>query len=224
MEQAFDTVIRIASERAEVVVEQTKKGGIIARKNISPEALGACFMTSRYDDEIHHTGILPEDCIAMAMTAKHHFYYIRYPELHADMTYFGTEYPHFSIPRLVFGFKYMPKEGKVAESRVCVVQDERLSGDTKLYTFPFSNVNSVGNICIGNNALPVYKDPARLSGLPGYILRIPNNNDRYSTASNRLHWDYRELLEQMKGKPASCYYTDVLLEDGRTLQNFMSWR
>jgi len=195
MEQTFDTVIRIASERAEVVVEQTKKGGIISRKNISPETLGACFLTSRYNDEIHQTGVLPENCIAMTMTVKYQFYYIRYPELHADMTYFGTEYKHFPIPRLVFGFKYMPQEGKVAESRVCVVQDERLSADTKLYTYPFSNVNSSGNICMGNNALPVYKVPARLSGLPGYILRLPNNNDRYESENNRLHLEYRELLE-----------------------------
>lgn len=224
MEKTFDTVIRIAGERAEVVVEQMKKGGIITRKNISPDALGACFLTSKYDDGIHHTGLLPENCIAMTITAKHHFYYIRYPDLYSDMAYFGTEYPRFPIPRLIFGFKYMPNEGKVAESRVCVVADERLRDDTPLYTYPFSNVSSGGNICIGNNALPVYKHPSRLSGLPGYILRIPNNNDHYSNSGNRLHWEYRELLEQMKDKPASYYYTDVLKESRLTLKDFMNWR
>lgn len=224
MEQTFDTVIRISSERAEVVVEQTKRGGVIARKNISPETLGACFLNSRHDDERHATGILPEGCIAMVMTARHHFYYIRHPELQADMTYYGTEYANFPIPRLVFGFKYMPEEGKVAECRVCVVQDGRLSGDTRLYTYPFSNVGFNGGICMGNNALPVYKDPSRLSSLPGYILRIPNNNDHYSNENNRLNWDYRELLQQMSDKPASHYYTDVLVESGRTLKDFMNWR
>jgi len=224
MDQSFDTIIRIASERAEVIVEQTKKGGIIARKNISPDTLGACFLTSRYDDEVHSTGFLPENCIAMAMTVRHYYYYIRYPELYADLTYFGTEYLHFPLPRLVFGFKYLPEEGKVTECRVCVVPNERLGKGTKLYSYPFSNVNSTGDICMGNNALPVYKDPARLSGLPGYILRIPNNNDRYSSGNNRLHWELRELLEQMKDKPASYYYTDVLVESGHSLKDFMNRR
>ncbi len=64
--------------------------------------------------------------------------------------------------------------------------DERLGPETKLYAYPFSNVNAAGGICMGNNALPVYKEPARLSTLPGYILRIPNNNDQYSSGNNRL--------------------------------------
>jgi hypothetical protein len=85
---------------------------------------------------------------------------------------------------------YMPIEGKVAGSRVCVTPDERLGPETKLYAYPFSNVNATGGItggiCMGNNALPVYKEPARLSTLPGYILRIPNNNDQ--TLNDFMKW------------------------------------
>ncbi len=80
---------------------------------------------------------------------------------------------NFPIPRLVFGFKYLPEEGKVAECRVCVVQDGRLNRDTKLYTYPFSNVGVNGSICMGNNALPVYKDPARLSAYPDTSCAFP---------------------------------------------------
>jgi len=224
MEQNFDTVIRISSENAAVVVEQRKKNGVIARKSISPDTLSTCFLTSRYDDERHSTGFLPENCIAMVMTQKYHVYYIRYPELHADMTYFGTEYLRFPIPRLVFAIKYLPEAGKVSDCRVCVVEDTCPTEDTKLYTYPFSNVSFNGDICLGNNALPIYKNPSRLSGLPGYILRLPNNDDRYSSGDNRLNWEYRELLEQMKNKPASYYYTDILKESSRTLKDFMKWR
>lgn len=223
MEQIYDTVIRIASERAEVVVEQIKKGGIISRKNISPDMLGTCFLTSKHDAD-RSTGFLPEGCIAMVTTTKGHYYYIRYPELYVDMIYYGTEYLRFPIPRLVFGFKYIPLSGKVVECRVCVIPDVRPCEDTKLYFYPFSNVGFNGNICLGNNALPIYKKPERLSGLAGYILRLPNNDDRYESGNNRMNWEYRELLEQMKGKPPSYYYTDILKESGQTLKNFMNWR
>ncbi len=78
-------------------MEQTKKGGIIARKNISPEALGACFMTSRYDTMKSTTPGFYRKAVSQWRDRQTSFLlHPFYPELHADMTYFGTEYPHFS--------------------------------------------------------------------------------------------------------------------------------
>ena len=62
---------------------------------------------------------------------------MRYPELCADITYYDTEYRDFPLLRLVFGFQYMPQEGKVAGCRVCVVKDELLTPDTPTYHYPF---------------------------------------------------------------------------------------
>ncbi len=224
MPKDYDMIIRISSERAEVEVEQHSKKGVVSRKNISPQSLSDCILTSRVDDESHPTGLLPENCIAVVMEKKWFYYYIRYPELYTDFSYFGTEYPNFPIPRLVFRFKYLREERKVVESALCVVKDERLTPDTPLYLYPFSNVSSNGKICLGNNALPVYKDPARLHTLASYILRMPNNNDHFSKENNRLHAEFRDLLEQMKNKTPSHYYTDVLVENRYTLKDFMTWR
>ena len=167
---------------------------------------------------------IPPGCIAAVMEKKFVYYFIRYPELYADVTYYDTEYRDFPLPRLVFGFQYMPKERKVAGCRVCVVKDERLTLDTPTYRYPFSNVHGDNRICTGNNALPIYKNPARLHTLMSYLLRLPNNDDLYSRDNNRLHAEYRDLLEQMKGKTPSHYYTDVLVEDGRTLKDFLNGR
>ena len=223
MESRGETLIRISPERAEIIVERNHEG-VVSRKTIAPETLTKCFLTSRYDDEKHETGLLPEHCIAVTMTATAHFYYIRCPDLHTDFTYYGTELINFPIPRLVFGFKYAPDSGKVTDSSVCVVRDERLTPDTPTYHYPFSNVFSDNRICMGNNALPVYKSPTRLTALASYILRIPNNNDQYSNHNNKLNLEYRDLLEQMKGKDPSHYYTDILIPDGRTLKDFMNRR
>lgn len=221
MNSASDTILRISPERAEVLVEQ-ETGGVISRKSIAPDTLVRCFMSSWYDDEVHATGFLPEGCFAAAMAPKHTWYFIRYPELYADISYFGTEYPHFPLPRLVFGFRYLFREKKVAGSYLCVVKDERLTPDTPLYIYPFSNVHGDNSICLGNNALPAYKDPARLHTLAAYILRFPNNNDLYSTSNNKLGLEYRDLLEQLKGKEPSVYYSHVLKEKGQTLKDFMN--
>lgn len=224
MPKDYDMIIRISSERAEVEVERRSKKGVVTRKNISPESLSNCVLTSRYDDESHPTGLLPEGCIAVVMEKKHVYYYIRYPELRADFSYYETEYLNFPIPRLVFCFKYLPNEKKVSEASLCVVKDERLTPDTPTYRYPFSNVHGNLSVCLGNNALPVYKDPARLHTLAAYILRLPNNDDLYSEQNNRLNAGFRDLLEQMKDKTPSHYYTDVLVENGRTLKDFLARR
>ena len=130
MPKDFDMIIRINTDRAEVEVEQHSKKGVVTRKNISPESLSNCILTSRVDDESHSTGLLPEGCIAAVLEKKFVYYFIRYPELYADFSYYETEYLRFPIPRLVFCFKYMPHERKVAEVRLCVVKDERLTQDT----------------------------------------------------------------------------------------------
>lgn len=223
MNKSDDMILRISPCSGEVVVEQEVKG-VMTRKTIRADELANCFLTSRYDDETHPTGLLPEGCIGVTMTPKYTYYYIRYPELRADFTYFGTEYLNFPIPRLVFCVKYMPETKKVAECYVCVTKDERLTPDTPLFRYPFSNVYRDKRICTGNNALPIYKDPTRLHTLAAYLLRLPNNNDLFSKENNRLNAEYRDLLEQMKGKEPSLYYTDILVESGETLKNFMSRR
>ncbi len=224
MLEPYNMSIHINTTTAQVLVEQRKKNGVVSRKNISPQSLSECFLTSRVNDERHSTGLLPENCIMVVTEKKFTCYFIRYPELSADFQYFDTEYRHFPIPRLVFGFKYLPMDHKIAGCSVCVVKDERLKEDTILYRYPFSNVSGGGHICLGNNALPVYKDPSRLHTLASYILRMPNNNDHYSKDNNRLNAEYRDLLEQMKLKTPSHYYTDVLVESGETLKDFLNRR
>ena len=217
----MELTIRVSPEEAEVTVEK-KINGVIARKTVSEEQLFSSILDSRQINEVHPTGLLPLGCIAATLNQNHTWYFIRYPELYADITYMDTEYPHFPLPRLVFGIQYLPREQKVALTALCVVKDERLTPDTPLYRYPFSNVGGGDLICLGNNALPVYKDPTRLHTLTAFILRLPNNNDYYSADNNRMKAEYRDLLELMKGREPAAYYTDVLVESGRTLKDFMN--
>jgi len=224
MPDDFDLTIRINTKDARVVVDQRKADGVMSTKNISPQSLSECIQNSRYEDKDFSSGLLPKDCISVKISQKYTTFFIRYPELYADFTYQGTEYLHFPIPRLVFAFRYMPAEGKIAGCSLCVVKDETLTLETPTFWYPFSNVGSNGHICTGNNVLPVYKDPSRLHTLAGFILRLPNNNDHYSSENNRLGAEYRDLLEHMKDKEPGYYYTDVLKENHKTLKDFMSRR
>lgn len=90
------------------------------------------------------------------------------------------------------------------------------------YRYPFSNVSGTrGDICIGANALPKYKTPHALASLPTFLLSIPNGDHSFNALNNKLGMQYRDLLEHLKDKDPSYYYSDVLLPNGKTLKDFI---
>ena len=221
MEKHFDMNIKISAERAEIVVEQAN-GSVIKRKTISKETFYRAIMGSRFEDVPCSVGFLPDHCFSATVNKKTITFFLRCPELYADITYHETEYPGFPIPRLVFAFDYLPDNGRITDSRLAVVKDERLTADTQVYLYPFSNVHENNRICLGNNSLPIYKDSSRIHTLMPLILSFPNNDDMFTASHNKLELEYPELLEQVKDKDPAYYYSDVLIPDEKTLKDFMN--
>ena len=196
--------------------------GIISCKNIALDTFFECVRQS-LDHEGIKSGFLPEHCFHFSMNSRgDRDYCLWYPHLHADIQYYGTEYPDFPLPRLVFGLS-LSKEGKVTSCRLGVTDDEAPRESTRMYAYPFSNVAEF-HLCTGNNPLPVYKRPQTLTTLPSFLLRLPNNNDRFLVTNNKLRMQYRELLEHLKRKDPCYYYTDVLVSNERTLKDFVNSR
>lgn len=54
-----------------------------------------------------------------------------HPRLYADVSVYDTPYPHFPIPRLVFGFS-LNQEGKASHCRIGVVADEIPTPETPM--------------------------------------------------------------------------------------------
>lgn len=201
---------------------ETTKNGVTACKEISEDALLECVKRSVKQDGVS-SGFLPAHCFHISVGHDgRRDYCLWHPELYADVSYFGTEYPHFPLPRLVFGFVVTP-QGKVFDCRMGVVEDGPITEKTEMYVYPFSNVSGF-SLCIGNNTLPAYKNSRTLATLPGYLLRLPNNDDRFNAKNNRLHMQYRELLNHLKNKTPAYYYTDVLIPSGKTLKDFINGR
>jgi hypothetical protein len=62
---------------------------------------------------------------------------ILFPENKADISYFGTEYEDFPLPRLVFGF-HITKEGRVGSCRLGVIDNDDICA--------IDNVNLTGQV------------------------------------------------------------------------------
>ena len=176
----------------------------------------------RARDEIN-SGFLPEHCLHIAMNAAERRYVIWNPELRADVIYGDTEYPDFPLPRLVFSLRVL-SDGKVADCSMGVVADETPTENTPMYFYPFSNVYDDERVCTGNNVLPRYRKLTAIKNFPRYLLGLPDNDDMFTSAHNRLGLDHKALLEHLKDKDPAYYYSDILVPNRRTLGDFITRR
>ena len=213
-----ETIIRIG-EDGKITVERDLDG-IKSFKQIAPDTLIQCINKSLLRGAVH-SDLLPKNCISYgAYDNGNKEVALLYPENRADISYFGTEYKNFPLPRLVFGFR-LTAEGRVSNCKLGVVENtDNLKPDTKMYHYPLSNVNGF-HLCTGNNALPKCTSLHTLSSLPYYIMSMPNNNDYFSNSHNKPNLEMRDLLELLKNKNLSFYYSDILIPNGAVLNDFI---
>ena len=214
-----ELVLRICPDEHSIRVEDINDG-VTSFKEIALETFYDCVRHSIRHEGVR-SGFLPQNCFHVGVSENgERDFCLWHPYLRADISYFGTEYPDFPLPRLVFGFR-VSQEGKVLDCRLGVVEDKPPAEDSAMFVYPFSNVGGF-HLCTGNNVLPVYKKTSALANLPGYLLQLPNNNDSFNPQNNKLHMPYRELLNHLKNKDPAYYYTDVLIPSRKTLKDFIA--
>ncbi len=158
-----ETVIRI-SEDGKVMVEKSV-GGLKSFKQIAPDSLLECISRSLIRGAVT-SGLQPRGCLSFTSHDNgDRDVYILHPEDRADISYYGTEYTGFPLPRLVFGF-HITKEGRVGSCRLGVAdKDDVLKPETKMFRYPFSNVSGF-SLCTGNNIFPKVASPCLILSSP----------------------------------------------------------
>ena len=216
-----ELIIKIR-EDGTVAVEELRDG-VKSFKEITPDALLECINKSLLRGAVH-TGLLPKNCLSFsAYDDGNRDIVLLHPENRADISYFGTEYKDFPLPRLVFGFR-LGNEGRVSSCRLGVIaNDSVIKPETKMYHYPLSNVSGF-HLCTGNNTFPKCNSLHTLASLPYYITAMPNNNDHFKPACNKSKLEMRDLLELLKNKEQSYYYSDILVPSGKVLGDFIHER
>jgi len=214
-----ELVIRIKADDSAVV--EYHENGIVTHKALSVTDIIKSLKQSGFRQNMVQSGCLPRNCIAFSRDVESDVrcYVLEHQERTSDIVYHNTEYSDFPLPRLLFGFT-LSGEGRVMAVKIAVAEEGTLTEETKLYRYPFSNVNGF-RMCTGANRFPAYKTMAALNNLPQYVLKLPNNDDQFWKSDNKLELEYRELLEHLKDKASAYYYSDVLIPSGLTLKNFI---
>lgn len=168
------------------------------------------------------SGLLPAGTLSYTKNTENNTTYLvmEFPEQTADITYMNTLYPHFPLPRLLFGFK-VESNGRISGVNLGVPALGRLTPEIPMFYYPFSNVSQF-QLCTGSNTMPHIKTLQSLQNFPQFILSLPDNDDRYNEKYNRLALGHRDLLEHLADKDRQYYYDNVLVQmPGRTLKQFI---
>jgi hypothetical protein len=217
-----EVIIRI-QESGSVSVEEYKDG-VKSFKTIAPDSFLDCINKSLLRGGVA-SGLLPRGCISYTVHDNGgKDIYIIHPDNRADITYYGSPYPDFPLPGLVFGF-HVTTEGRISQTRLGVVENEsHLKPTTPMFVYPFSNVGSDSRLCIGNNPLPKCQSLHTLASLTYHILGLDNNNDHYRAYNNKLGLEMRDLLALLQYKSPEFYYSDILVPGKQTLGDFIAGR
>jgi hypothetical protein len=199
---------------------EKRDSGIITFKQIDPDLLAECINRSLQRGVVH-TGLLPKNCLSVTVYDDgNRDVVLLHSDNRADISYFNTEYKSFPLPQLVFGFR-ISKEGRIGSCRLGVIaNDEMIKPETKMYHYPLSNVSGF-YLCTGNNLLPKCASLHTLASIPYLIMAMPNNNDHFRPELNKRKLGMRDLLELLKDKEPAFYYSDVLISNGATLNDFI---
>ena len=213
-----ETIIKISNDGS--ITVENDVGGVKSFKQIAPDTLVECINQSILRGSVS-SGLLPKNCISFtAHDSGERDVVLLHSENRADISYFGTEYKNFPLPRLVFGF-LLSREGRVSSCRLGVIaNDDMLKPETKMFHYPLSNVNGF-HLCTGNNTFPQCKSLHTLGSLPYYITAMPNNSDHFKSSLNKFGLEMRDLLELLKDKEQNYYYENVLIPNGAVLNDFI---
>lgn len=213
-----EVIIHIKEDKS--VRLELRENGTVRTKMITPETLFACIKGSIIKEPIS-TGLLPPNIICVkADETGMRYAVVEHLYDKADITYFKTEYKDFPLPRLLFGFRIEPS-GRISAVNVGVPALGKLTPETPMYYYPFSNVAKF-SLCTGSNILPNIKTLQSLYHLPEFILSWPDNDDRYSSQYNKMRMERRDLMEHLRDKDRQYYYDSVLVPMPKTtLKDFL---
>ena len=203
------------------VFMEIKEGKTVKTKVVSPEALIKAIKSSLTGRTVK-TGLLPQHILNVTMNTEDESRYVtfEFPDSVADITYMGTEYKNFPLPRLVFGIK-ISSSGRIEGVNLGVPALGKLREDTAMYFYPFSNVSRF-HMCTGANSLPYIKSLTGLENLSRFIISLPDNDDYFDSKHNKPNLEHRDLLELLKDKDTKYYYDEILIPmPDTTLKDFI---
>ena len=192
----MSTIIEITDQCYCKVISENDKG-IKTNKHISISTLLKLLQSATTEKDIEcenssitYSEILPGDSLISTIQIKEmvdqnaKWYMLLRDNKPATFKFQDRNYKNVGMPKLLFAIKVF--NNKCVNIRIAAVKTDKITEDTKIYKYPFSNVSDTRNVCLGNNTLSDFdlKSISNISMIPEIFLSMPNNKDMYSGSNN----------------------------------------
>lgn len=142
------------------------------------------------------------------------------------MKYENTQYD-VCMPSLVFSFHV--NKGRMENTRVYTLKDEKPTDNSVLYRYPYGNVHDDGRICWGTNAFPDIHEIKRLETAMTLFIQSPCNSDLYRSEKciGQKDVPLRDLFEQLRNVQSfpEEYFVPIKKQRGNMcLKDLITWR
>lgn len=138
----------------------------------------------------------------------------------ANFKYKNKTYKNVAMPKTLFAIKVF--NDRCCNIKIAAVKTNRITNNTTIYRYPFSNVFDTRNVCLGSNTFSDFdlNGIQNLPMIPEMFLAMTNNNDGYC-GSNTSNLNYEELLEVLS---ESTFDNDILRESytSKTYNDFIN--
>lgn len=192
-------------EKGFPLLRYTDEAGGVIEKEVLPEALYQLIGDSLVEGEWQETPLLPSGCFRYARYGGKQKILLFVEGGSRDTWLFDQRIVGLPFPNLVFGFVL---DGQVVTRKyVVAVKTSRLTMETELYKYPYSNVYDDARACW--EGLPEIQEVFQAGTLPDLFFASPDNGHLYGNSQG-----YRVLIEDSKGKP---FLGDSLVKRDETL-------
>ena len=134
------------------------------------------------------------------------WYIILRKNIPADFFILGENtYRNIGMPYTLFAIKVY--NNKCVNIKIVCTKTNEINDTSYIYTFPFSNVGSYGNVCLGGNSLTNYdlSNLNKIFTLPEMFLSMPNSSHSYENG-NSFKGSYEEFLVSLENKEFNDNY------------------
>lgn len=210
-------VLHIDPLKSTVKTELLHQDGTRTVKHIPSDALVSSLQENSHIAP-QATGLLPPGCISLTLRKDGWDVTLQSTMERDTVFYHKTGYADFPLPH--FLLRCQLQNDMLRNFRMAVVEPVELKPNSKLYRFPFPNVNGF-SLCVGTNRFSGYDTLWKLRGVMHRVLSIPFGDDYYRPEHTKLGLSARELFEHLRDKEPAYYYSDVLIPNGKTLADFI---
>jgi hypothetical protein len=217
----MEFIIRISDLFKEVknhvdVTQLSDKGMVIDRFKLNLPDLISCLTSST--DISWETPILPSNCVKYIShgTPVKCDVYIELPKNQWVVSY--AEH-HFKVgfPRMIL--KYQIYGNNIQDLFIVAVKDgEKISGDTPLYYFPYTNMHSNHRVCMGQTQFPPLKAIRDLESMHLLFFAAPFSHE--NGAKTLLNLGLSKLFEKFS---KTDFDDEILIPVGKTFNELFKF-